>query len=187
MDIGNLTTIGEVHGVSLLHFLFFLHSCSGKYDLLMQCKDGAQEERFVGGSNSLSVKLAERMNEGTLFLSMPVLQICQHKLQDEGEQGKEGKEKQEDKEQQEEASDEYVEVICKDGTRFTSSYVIVAVPPNQASRIHFSPPLPATKSHLLHGTQMAAAIKVHSLANQVPAYIPRRLPCIRVLGGETKA
>ena len=75
MDIGNITVIGETHGVSLLYFLFFLHSCSGKYDLLMQCKDGAQEERFVGGSQSLSVKLAERMKEGSLFLNMPGIHL----------------------------------------------------------------------------------------------------------------
>jgi len=47
--------------------------------------------------------------------------------------------------------------------RFHASYVIMAIPPSQASRIHYTPPLPAAKDQLLKGMLMGPAIKTVTL------------------------
>ncbi len=65
----------EPSELSFLHFLFYLRSGGGLMRLA-QIRDGAQERRFHGGAQQLSVKLAERV-QGSLTLSSPVRAITQ--------------------------------------------------------------------------------------------------------------
>ena len=65
----------EPNELSFLHFLFYLRSGGGLMTLA-QIRDGAQERRFVGGAQQLSVALAAPL-EDALLLDSPVHAIEQ--------------------------------------------------------------------------------------------------------------
>ena len=48
--------------LSLLHVLFYIHS-AGSLDLLFETEGGAQQERFVGGSQRVALRMAEELGE----------------------------------------------------------------------------------------------------------------------------
>ncbi|MGI8726364.1 MAG: flavin monoamine oxidase family protein [Solirubrobacterales bacterium] len=66
----------EAEDMSLLHFLFYVHS-GGDLDLLLGTAGGAQESRFVGGSQLVSQRLTETLGDA-VWLSSPVLRISQN-------------------------------------------------------------------------------------------------------------
>src|SRR5262245_24260702 len=51
---------------SLLHALFYIHS-AGKIERLFDTEGGAQQDRFVGGSQLVALRLAERLGEERLL------------------------------------------------------------------------------------------------------------------------
>ena len=59
--------------VSLLHILFYTHSAGG-FDALVGTEGGAQQDRFVGGSQLVAERLAERLGE-RVVLDTPVRRI----------------------------------------------------------------------------------------------------------------
>jgi monoamine oxidase len=59
--------------VSLLHFLFYVHSAGG-LDALMGSEGGAQQDRVVGGTQLICVALAERLGD-RVRLGQPVREI----------------------------------------------------------------------------------------------------------------
>src|SRR3954451_6056174 len=61
----------EPADVSLLHVLFYTHSAGG-FDLLLDTDGGAQQDRFVGGSQLISIRLAEALD---VRLQAPVRRI----------------------------------------------------------------------------------------------------------------
>jgi len=63
----------EPHDVSLLHILFYIHS-AGSFDELVGTAGGAQERRFVGGSQRIALGMAEELGE-RVRLSRPVRRI----------------------------------------------------------------------------------------------------------------
>ncbi|MEO6496021.1 MAG: FAD-dependent oxidoreductase [Solirubrobacteraceae bacterium] len=63
----------EPHDVSLLHVLFYIHS-AGSFDDLIGTAGGAQDRRFVGGSQRIALGMAEQLGERVL-LSRPVRRI----------------------------------------------------------------------------------------------------------------
>ena len=58
--------------LSLLHFLFYVHS-GGGIDMLISTDGGAQQHRIVGGSQQIAISAAERLGDRILF-SSPVRQ-----------------------------------------------------------------------------------------------------------------
>jgi monoamine oxidase len=64
----------EPHDVSLLHVLFYIHS-AGSFDDLIGTSGGAQDSRFVGGSQRLALGMAERLGHEHIQLSRPVRRI----------------------------------------------------------------------------------------------------------------
>ena len=60
----------EPADVSLLHVLFYIHSAGG-WDTLIGTEGGAQEARFVGGSQRVSLRMAEELGD-RVRLSTPV-------------------------------------------------------------------------------------------------------------------
>ncbi|HEX8204471.1 MAG TPA: FAD-dependent oxidoreductase [Solirubrobacteraceae bacterium] len=64
----------EPADVSLLHVLFYIHSAGGWEDLI-GTEGGAQEARFVGGSQRLSLRMAEELGD-RVRLSSPVRRIA---------------------------------------------------------------------------------------------------------------
>ena len=65
----------EPEDISLLHFLFYLHS-GGDLDNLLRTGDGAQDSRFHGGSQEVSLRMAAELGDA-VRLSSPVLSIAQ--------------------------------------------------------------------------------------------------------------
>jgi monoamine oxidase len=64
----------EPADVSLLHVLFYIHS-AGSWDDLIGTEGGAQEARFVGGSQRVSLRMAEELGD-RVHLSTPVRRIA---------------------------------------------------------------------------------------------------------------
>ena len=60
--------------MSLLHVLFYIHS-AGSLELLFDTEGGAQQDRFVGGSQLLALRMAEQLGDERLALGAPVRRI----------------------------------------------------------------------------------------------------------------
>ncbi|WP_205718746.1 flavin monoamine oxidase family protein [Actinomadura sp. WMMA1423] len=98
--------------LSLLHVLAYIRS-AGSVDLLTEVAGGAQERRFVGGAQALSVRLADAVGGDDLRLGAPVHRVRQ--------------------------APDGVEVSARDLT-VRARRAIVAVPPVLGGRIEYDPP-----------------------------------------------
>lgn len=121
----------EPHEISLLSSLWYIHN-GGGVSKLTDITNGAQEKKFVGGSQQLSSKIADSLGD-CLKLSSPVVHIKQ--------------------------SDSGVELIDKEGKQYNADYVILAIPPSLLSKITFDPPLPGDKRLLIQRMPMGSIIK----------------------------
>jgi monoamine oxidase len=122
----------EPADVSLLHILFYIKSAGG-FDLLLDTEGGAQQDRFVGGSQRISIALAERLGgDQTIRLNSPVRRI-DHR-------------------------DDQVTIHTDDDT-VTAKRVIVALPPTLTSRIAYDPPLPGHRDQLTQRMPQGSVIK----------------------------
>jgi monoamine oxidase len=128
----------ETTQISLLHFLFYIHS-GGLIDVLLATGGGAQERRIVGGSQLLAIRLAERLGD-VVQLGSPVHELRQH--------------------------DDRVEVLHGGGS-VAAKRVIVAIPPALAGRLRYSPALPADRDQLTQQVPMGYVVKVQ-IAYETP-------------------
>jgi monoamine oxidase len=120
LEIGIGTVMGTgAAELSLLWMLFYINS-AGSFDMLIDTEGGAQQDRFVGGSQLLSIKMAEELGDAVV-LSAPVAKI---------EQDGSG-----------------VTAEAK-GIVVTAQRVIVTAPPPIAARIAYSPPLGGRRDQL---------------------------------------
>ncbi|HEY7136247.1 MAG TPA: flavin monoamine oxidase family protein [Acidimicrobiia bacterium] len=117
---------------SLLHALHYTHS-GGGVDMLAGTHGGAQQDRFVGGSQLVALRMAEQLGD-RVRLSTPVRRI--------------------------EHRDEGVMVLA-DGQLVVGEHVIVAIPPTLAGRIVYDPALPAYRDQLVQRLPAGAVIKTH--------------------------
>jgi monoamine oxidase len=108
----------EPGDLSLLHVLFYTHS-AGSFDALIGTEGGAQQDRFVGGSQRLALRAAEGLD---VVLEAPVRTIAH--------------------------GDDGVRVRGDGGTEVAARRVIVAIPPTLATRIAYDPPLPGYRDQL---------------------------------------
>jgi monoamine oxidase len=120
LEIATGTVMGT--GTAELSALWMLSyvSSAGSFDALLDVEGGAQQDRFVGGSQLLSQRLAAELGDDVV-LSAPVRRIAQ----DGGGVGVEA-----------------------DGVRSRAQRVIVAVPPPLAARIAFAPSLGGRRDQL---------------------------------------
>jgi monoamine oxidase len=116
--------------VSLLHVLFYTHS-AGSFDDLIGTEGGAQQDRFVGGSQRLALQLGAELGDDVV-LEAPVRRI-------------------------EHATSE-VRVVA-DGREVSAGAAIVAVPPALCGRIAYGPPLPAIRDQLTQRMPQGTVIK----------------------------
>jgi monoamine oxidase len=105
--------------LSVLHVLFYI-SGAGSLEKILDTEGGAQQDRFVGGSQRVALWLADQLGD-RVRLSAPVREIDQ--------------------------SDTAVR-IAADGCEVHAEHVIVAVPPNLAGRIAYEPGLPPNRDLL---------------------------------------
>jgi monoamine oxidase len=125
----------DASALSLLHTLFYVHSGQG-LERLVGTHGGAQQDRVDGGTQQLSVRLAEQL--GTrVHLGRPARRI------DHGDQAGGGG---------------GVRVFC-DGLEVRARQAIVAVPPTLAGRIDYRPALPAQRDQLTQRMPQGAVIK----------------------------
>jgi monoamine oxidase len=114
--------------LSLLHLLFYLRSGEG-WSALLDTVGGAQQDRFVGGSQRVSQLLAEQLD---VVLDAPVRRITQ--------------------------DDSGVTVTAGTST-YRCAHVVVAVPPTLAGRIDYEPALPGARDQLTQRVPMGAVVK----------------------------
>ena len=121
----------EPRDVSLLHAVFYMAS-AGKLDNLINTAGGAQESRIVGGSQRISIGMAQQLGSRVL-LSAPVTLI---------EQDTNG-------------------VIVR-GENFSvrAKRVVVTAPPAIAARIRYQPILPGLRDQMTQRMPMGSVIKV---------------------------
>ena len=103
----------DPHATSLLFALFVIHS-GGGIARLIGTSGGAQNSRFVGGSQEISLRMARRL-ASRVMLRTPVDHIDQ-------------------------TSKKFV--VVRSGTEeFTARRVIIAMTPQDANRVHYAPTL----------------------------------------------
>lgn len=107
--------------LGLLHYLSVINSASCNLDQLESTKGGAQETRFVGGSQILSTKMAKELGD-KVKLSCPVRKISGW-------------------------DQDLVEVFTDQGV-VRARRVIVAMNPALCNQVVFDPPLPQGRSQL---------------------------------------
>ncbi|WP_420149819.1 flavin monoamine oxidase family protein, partial [Spirosoma sp.] len=120
--------------ISLLHAMFYTKSCRD-LDTLMNVKNGAQEERFVGGAQTIADRMAATFANQIIFNS-PVKAI----LQDESQ----------------------VNIVTETAV-FKARHVIVTVPPVLQNRIDFQPLLPAQRAQLIQRMPMGSVWKCYAI------------------------
>jgi len=129
----------EPADLSLLHVLFYCHS-GGSFERLLDTEGGAQQDRFVGGSQLVSIRMAEELGDGVVHLGAPVTKI---------EQG-----------------DREVRVSAGTAITATGKAVIVALPPTLTSRIGYDPPLPAHRDQLTQRMPQGSVIKCMAIYDE---------------------
>jgi len=124
----------EPRDISLLHVLFYIHS-AGSLNQLISVTGGAQESRFHGGAQQISIKVADALGE-RVILNAPVHTISQ---------------------------DDAGVRVESDALTVKAQRAIVAIPPTLAGRIRYRPILPALRDQLTQRMPMGTVIKVHCL------------------------
>ena len=109
----------EPEEISMLHAAFFLRS-AGSFELLTDVEGGAQQDRFVGGSQEVAIRVAAELGE-RVVLSAPVRRISHRP---DGV------------------------TVEADGARVEARRAIVAIPPALTGAIEFDPPLPPARAQL---------------------------------------
>jgi monoamine oxidase len=142
LDLGFTSVFAaEPRDVSLLYSLFYIASAGnesnvGTFERLINTEGGAQERRFVGGSQLVAQKAAEPLR---VVGGAPVRRIAHagaraHVTTDRGE--------------------------------FSARRVIVAVPPVLAGRIDYDPALPALRDQLTQRMPMGIVIKTMAIYDE---------------------
>ncbi len=107
--------------MGLLHFLSMINSAECDYTQLEDIKHSAQESRFVGGSQLLSIKMAQQLGD-KVRLSTPVRQIS--------------------------GWDRDVVTLHTDHGEIRARKVIMAIHPALCHQVQFDPPLPEKRAPL---------------------------------------
>lgn len=120
--------------ISMLHAMFYTQSCRD-FDTLMNVKNGAQEERLIGGASQPALRLADTFKEH-IRLNSVVRAISQRA----------GK-----------------VIVSGNGFELTASKVVVALPPTLAGRIHYDPLMPANREQLTQRMPMGTVWKTYAI------------------------
>ena len=124
--------------LSLLHVLFYIHS-AGSLELLFDTEGGAQQDRFVGGSQRLAIRMAEALGEERVVLGAPVRRI---------EHGADGV------------------TVHADGATLRGRQAIVAIAPALAGRIAYDPPLPGYRDQLTQRMPLGTVAKCMAIYDE---------------------
>lgn len=117
--------------LSLLHVLFYIRS-AGNLNALINTGNGAQDSRFHGGSQLVSIRAAQALGD-RVRLDSRVDEIAQ---------------------------DDRGVTVRGPGYSVRAREVVVAVPPTLAARIRYAPALPALRDQLTQRMPMGSVIKL---------------------------
>ncbi|HEY1523041.1 MAG TPA: flavin monoamine oxidase family protein [Solirubrobacteraceae bacterium] len=120
--------------LSLLHMLFYFHSGNGIINLTSTA-GGAQDSRFHGGSQLVSIRMAEHLGQ-RVVLGAPVRRISQ---------------------------DRTGVTVLSDAGPWRAKRVIVAVSPMLAGRIGYEPEMPAIRDGLTQHVPQGSVIKYEAV------------------------
>ncbi|HEX8122649.1 MAG TPA: flavin monoamine oxidase family protein [Solirubrobacteraceae bacterium] len=144
LDLGiEAVWAAEPRDVSLLHVLMYVacagnESTPGTFERLINTAGGAQENRFAGGSQLISLRAAERL-AGRVLLGRPVRRIVQTRGR--------------------------VEVVTDRGPVY-GKQVIVTGPPALTALIDYEPALPADRAQLVQRFPQGNAIKCQAIYDE---------------------
>jgi monoamine oxidase len=124
--------------MSLLHLLFYIHS-AGSLELLFDTEGGAQQDRLVGGSQLVPLRMAEQLGTERLVLGAPVRRIVH---------GADGV------------------TVHADGTVAHGRRAIVALAPPLAGRIAYDPPLPGYRDQLTQRMPLGTVAKCMAIYDE---------------------
>ncbi len=124
--------------ISLLHLLFYVHS-AGSLELLFDTEGGAQDSRFVGGSQAVPIELAKRLGDEVVLTGHPVRRI---------EHGGDGV------------------TIHADGATVRAKRAIVTAPPALAGRIVYDPPMPGHRDQLTQRMPLGTVAKCMAIYDE---------------------
>jgi monoamine oxidase len=124
----------EPRDLSLLHALFYLNAGTGIL-FLTQTAGGAQESRFEGGSQLISIRLAARLGR-RVHLGAPVRRIDQ---------------------------DTRGVTVVSDAGSWRAGHAIIALSPVLAGRIDYGPALPALRDGLTQRVPQGSVIKYEAV------------------------
>jgi monoamine oxidase len=130
----------EPRDLSLLYAVFYIaasgnETTKGTFERNFQTGGGAQEERIVGGTQQIALRVAAALGS-SVALNAPVQRITQNA--------------------------KGVKVKAKGGT-VTAKLAIVAVPPALAARIEYEPLLPALRDQFTQRAPMGSYAKVDAV------------------------
>ena len=133
----------EPRDVSLLHALFYAaaagnETTKGSFLRLLNTHNGAQEQRFVGGSQRISIEMARRLGS-RVVLNAPVRRIVQ------GSGGV---------------------TVTSDAGVWKARRVIVTGPPSLTAQIDYEPQLPADRAQLTQRFPQGNAIKCQAVYDE---------------------
>ncbi|CAL1287514.1 unnamed protein product [Larinioides sclopetarius] len=125
----------EQYEASLLMFLWYIKQCGGSKRMINTI-NGGQERKFIGGSQQISEKIAQKLGDGVVLTNSPVVGINQE-------------------------SKDVVLVKTLPGKEYKTKYVILACSPAVQQKIHFTPQLPPIRNQLMQRMPMGTVMKVH--------------------------
>src|SRR5437667_62344 len=130
----------EPRELSLLYTLFYIAASgneqnAGTFERNFNTAGGAQESRFVGGAQTIALRVASQLGRRVL-LNAPVRRIVQ--------------------------SSSGVTVVT-DGFSATAQRVIVAIPPTLAGRIDYDPPMPPLRDQLIQHMPQGTLMKFEAI------------------------
>ncbi|CAF0759055.1 unnamed protein product [Didymodactylos carnosus] len=124
----------EPNELSMLAWLNYVNSGQGVMRLC-QAENGAQERKFINGSQQISNKLREKLGENKIKLDCPIEKIQWDK------------------------SDKLIIIECKNKMIFQCKHVLLAIAPSLYKTIDFQPPLPEKKQLATNQMYMGSIIK----------------------------
>jgi monoamine oxidase len=144
MPLGNVAIEGllavDAHEISLLFALFYIAAAGdaqnpGTFERLFNTRNGAQQTRFVGGSQQVPIRVARELGN-SVVMGAPARRILQ-------ENGR-------------------VRVIS-DGIEAEGKLAIVAVPPVLAGEIDYEPGMPPKRDGLTKHSPRGSYVKVEAV------------------------
>lgn len=127
-----VSACSELCEVSALWYIWFINSAGGPLRIF-STKNGGQERKFVGGSQQISIAIADKIGRDRVLLESPVCIIQQNT--------------------------EEVTVTDIYGKKYTANHVVMAIPPPLQQKITFEPNLPSLRNQLIQRIPMGSVIK----------------------------